>query len=105
MIRPLNDRENDLDFHFHNDLRGDRTMGHSLKRSLAVMLVCVFAIQPLAFAGIGNETTMYVGGTENQIKEGTEGKSSEKSETTFRFTYQHGELVIPYDQINDLEYG
>jgi hypothetical protein len=76
-----------------------------VKRIIAVMLLFSFAVEPLAFAGIGGGVTMYVGGTENQIKNGTEGKSSERDEKNFLFTYKHGALTIPYDQVNDLEYG
>jgi hypothetical protein len=44
-------------------------------------------------------------GTENQIKEGAEGTSSAKDEKNFTFEYKDGNLAIPYDQVNDLEYG
>jgi hypothetical protein len=76
-----------------------------MKRMVAVVMLCLLAIEPLAFAGIGSDVTMYVGGTENQVKDGTEGKSSEKDEKSFVFTYKNGTLSIPYDQVNDLEYG
>lgn len=76
-----------------------------MRRIVAFALVCFFAAEPLAFAGIGHDVTMYVGGTENQIKEGVEGRSSEKDEKNFLFSYKGGSLLIPYDQVNDLEYG
>lgn len=76
-----------------------------MKRIIAVMLLCSFAIEPFAFAGVGHDVTLYVGGTENEIKQGTEGKSSERDEKNFLFTYKHGALTVPYDQVNDLEYG
>jgi hypothetical protein len=50
-------------------------------------------------------TRQYVGGTVNSIKEGTEGHSSAKDENKFMFTYSGGQLAIPYDRVNDLEYG
>ena len=78
---------------------------HSMKRIIATLLLCLLAIEPLAFAGIGSDVTVYVGGTENQIKDGAEGKSSEKDEKNFIFHYKGGSLSIPYDQVNDLEYG
>jgi hypothetical protein len=59
----------------------------------------------LAFAGLGSEKTAYVGGTENQIKDGAEGQSSAKDERNFVFDYKGGNLAIPYSQVNDLEYG
>jgi hypothetical protein len=46
-----------------------------------------------------------VGGTENQIKDGEEGKSSAKDEKNFVFEYKNGNLAVPYDQVDDLEYG
>lgn len=76
-----------------------------MKRSTALLLVCALAFEVTAFAGLGNDKTEYVGGTENQIKEGTEGRSSAKDEKIFLFEFKDGKLGIPYDQVNDLEYG
>jgi hypothetical protein len=76
-----------------------------MKRSVAPLVVCALALELAAFAGLGSEKTEYVGGTENQIKEGTEGTSSAKDEKTFVFDYKGGNLSIPYDQVDDLEYG
>ena len=66
-----------------------------MKRIIAVVLLCLLASEPLAFAGIGHDVTMYVGGTEYQIKDGTEGKSSEKDEKNFLFQFKGGTLSIP----------
>jgi hypothetical protein len=76
-----------------------------MKRSIVFVLVCVFVLDMALFAGLGNDKTAYIGGTENQIKEGTEGKSSAKDDKKFVFEYKEGNLAIPYDQVNDLEYG
>jgi len=76
-----------------------------MKRIFAIVLCGLLFAEPLAFAGIGHDVTMYVGGTENQIKDGMEGKSSERDEKNFLFTYKGGSLTIPYEQVNDLEYG
>jgi len=76
-----------------------------MKRTISLVLLCLLAAEPVAFAGIGSDVTMYVGGTENQIKDGTEGKSSARDEKSFIFQYKGGSLSIPYDQVNDLEYG
>jgi hypothetical protein len=62
-------------------------------------------MEPVAWAGLGSDKTEYLGGTVNSIKEGTEGTSSAKDEKVFVFNYSGGKLEIPYDQINDLEYG
>jgi hypothetical protein len=76
-----------------------------MKRTLCLVLAIVIASELTAFAGLGNDKTAYVGGTENQIKDGTEGTSSAKDEKTFVFQYKGGSLAIPYDQVDDLEYG
>ncbi len=76
-----------------------------MKRSIAGVLVCLLALDFVAFAGLGSDKTAYIGGTENQIKEGTEGTSSAKDDKKFVFEYKDGNLAIPYDQVNDLEYG
>src|SRR5580658_1313861 len=76
-----------------------------MKRSVVFLLACALALQGAALAGLGSDKTEYVGGTENQIKEGTEGKSSAKDEKNFVFEYKDGSLPIPYDEVNDLEYG
>ena len=76
-----------------------------MKQSIALLLVCVLALDIVGFAGIGSDKTAYVGGTENQIKDGAEGESSAKDEKNFVFEYKGGKLAVPYDQVNDLEYG
>ncbi len=76
-----------------------------MKRSIALLLACAFAFETTAFAGLGSDKTAYIGGTENQIKEGTEGKSSAKDDKNYVFDYKGGSLSIPYDQVDDLEYG
>lgn len=76
-----------------------------MKRFVAFVVVCLIAFDFAAVAGLGSEKTAYIGGTENQIKEGTEGTSSTKDEKKFTFDYKGGSLAIPYDQVNDLEYG
>jgi hypothetical protein len=68
-------------------------------------LTCVFTLDFVAFAGLGSDKTAYIGGTENQIKDGAEGQSSAKDDKNFVFEYKGGKLAIPYDQVNDLEYG
>ncbi len=70
---------------------------------LAVALALLFDITTLA--GLGSNKTMYVGGTVTSIKEGSEGISSTRDEKLFEFDYKDGKLTIPYDRMNDLEYG
>jgi len=76
-----------------------------MKRSLALTLTMLLLMDAGLFAGLGSDKTMYVGGTVNSLKEGTEGKSSTSDEKVFVFTYGHGDLKIPYDRVNDIEYG
>lgn len=76
-----------------------------MKRFVALVLVCAFSLQFLAWGGLGSDKTAYIGGTENQIKDGTEGQSSAKDEKSFTFHFKGGALEIPYDQVDDLEYG
>ncbi len=76
-----------------------------MKRLISLFFVCLLLMDSLAFAGLGSGKTAYVGGTENQIKDGSEGQSSAKDEKNFVFEYKGGNLAIPYSQVNDLEYG
>ena len=76
-----------------------------MKQTIASVLIFVLFFYTLAFAGLGSDKTAYIGGAENQIKDGTEGESSAKDERAFIFQYKGGKLEIPYDQVDDLEYG
>jgi len=76
-----------------------------MRKLIATILVTVLSFEALAWAGLDSDKTMYVGGTVSTVKEGSEGKSSTKDEKVFVFNYQGGKLEIPYDQVNDLEYG
>lgn len=75
------------------------------KKVIAAVLICAFGFESLAWAGLGSDKAMYVGGTVSSLKEGTEGKASAKDETNFVFVYEGGKLEVPYDKIDDLEYG
>jgi|SRR5690242_11078205 hypothetical protein len=76
-----------------------------MKRKFALSLIFALILDLAAFAGLGNDKARYVGGTENQIKDGAEGTASAKDEKNFVFTYEGTTLTVPYDQIDDLEYG
>ncbi len=76
-----------------------------MKRSIAAFFIVLFLMEPALWARLGSEKTMYVGGTVNSIKEGSEGTSSAKDEKNFVFKYEGGQFSIPYDRVNDLEYG
>ena len=76
-----------------------------MRRTIALLLCVCYLFELAAFAGLGSSKTMYVGGTVNAIKDGTEGTSSAKDEKAFLFDYKTGKLTIPYDRIDSLEYG
>lgn len=76
-----------------------------MKRALAIALILAFGVEPLAWGGLGSKKTMYVGGTIPSLSQGMEGTSSTQDEKVFVFEYKGGKLSIPYDRINDLEYG
>ncbi len=76
-----------------------------MKRTVAAVLCFLFLIEPVMWAGLGSEKAMYVGGTVSSLKEGTEGTASAKDEKVFVFQHAGGKLEVPYDRINDLEYG
>ena len=76
-----------------------------MTRVIAAILLVLFALTTTAEAGLGSHATMYVGGTVTSIKQETEGKSSTDDEKAFLFEYQGGKLLIPYERINQLEYG
>jgi hypothetical protein len=76
-----------------------------MKRAAAIFVALMFFIVPASWAGLGSDKTAYVGGTENQLKDGAEGHSNTRDEKSFIFEYKNANLTIPYDQIDDLEYG
>ena len=76
-----------------------------MRRRVALILAQLFLFDSATFAGIGSHNTMYVGGTITTIKQETEGKSSTADEKVFVFQYKGGKLEIPYERINELEYG
>jgi hypothetical protein len=75
-----------------------------LKKSIAILLVCAFAV-PMAMAGVGSKSALYVGGTITKIKEGTEGKTSTHDEKVYTFAAKGTTISIPYDRVDSLEYG
>lgn len=76
-----------------------------MRKTIGLLLALVLLFDLSAWAGVGSKKTMYVGGTIASIKDGSEGTSSTQDEKVFVFNYKVGKLAIPYDRINDLEYG
>jgi len=76
-----------------------------MKKVLAMVLLSALVLDWSTLAGIDSKKAMYVGGTVSTIKEGTEGVASAADEKVFTFIYKGGQLSIPYNRVNDLEYG
>jgi hypothetical protein len=76
-----------------------------MKRSVAATLAALVLFSISAEAGLDGKKAQYVGGTVTAIKPETEGVPSTNDEKVFVFTYKDGRLAIPYDRVNDLEYG
>src|ERR1700676_4321018 len=76
-----------------------------MRKLIAATLAALFALSVPAGARLDSKKIMYVGGTVTSIKEQTEGLPSTNDEKIFVFTYKDGKLAVPYDRINDLEYG
>jgi hypothetical protein len=74
-----------------------------MRRATASLCIAVLLLQAIAWAGLGSDKAMYVGGTVG-VKEHAEGTTS-TADSGFVFTYKGGALTIPYDQVNSLEYG
>lgn len=76
-----------------------------MKRVVMLSFVAMFLLESAVWAGIGSESTMYVGGTVNTIRANSEGVSSVAGTNAFAFQYPGGYLAIPYQRIDSLEYG
>jgi len=77
-----------------------------MRKSLAAVLCFLLLCEAVPlWAGLGSDKAQYVGGTVSAIKDGSEGTASTKNEKAFVFNYDGGKLEVPYDHINDLEYG
>ncbi|HWG38139.1 MAG TPA: hypothetical protein VN690_10515 [Terriglobales bacterium] len=54
---------------------------------------------------VGGDKARYAGGTESQVKDNAEGTFSTKNADKCDFVADKDDLSIPYDQVDDLEYG
>src|SRR4051794_36130962 len=73
-------------------------------KRLVVLFLCLGLVTP-AFAGLGSNKTMYVGGTVGTIKAGTEGVGTTDNEKVYVFSHSGQKLEIPYDRVDGIEYG
>jgi hypothetical protein len=74
-------------------------------KKVVVAVLTMVLLVPLAFAGLGSRKAQYIGGTVSSIRDGSEGTTSTKDEKVYTFTFGGGELKIPYDRVDSLEYG
>jgi len=76
-----------------------------MRKTIVLVLVTIFVCEIALWGGLGSNKTMYIGGTVASLKQGAEGISSTADDKVFVFSYKGGDLKIPYDRVNDLEYG
>jgi predicted TIM-barrel enzyme len=76
-----------------------------MRRSLVSALALIVLFTMAGNSGIGSHSTVYMGGTVTSIPQAAEGTCSTEDEKIFTFQYKGGQLSIPYDRINELEYG
>lgn len=75
-----------------------------MNRLFALLVLAAFFLELPALAGVKSDQASYVGGTE-EIAEGVDGYALVGNEKEFIYEYPSGQLIIPYDQVDDLEYG
>ncbi len=62
-------------------------------------------ISPALLAGVPSKKAVYRGGTLSRLEPPAKGEVSITDQDAFVFHYRSGELRIPYDAVNSLEYG
>jgi hypothetical protein len=83
----------------------DAHMRSTILRLSCIFLSSLLVFNSIAMASVGSKDTAYVGGTIENLKAGSEGKSSTEDKKVFVFESKGGTVRIPYDEVNDLEYG
>jgi len=61
-----------------------------MRRSTALLLAGVLALDLVAFAGLGSDKTAYIGGTENQIKEERRERLPQRTRRTLSLSIKTG---------------
>jgi hypothetical protein len=77
-----------------------------MKRFIAIAMS--LALASAAFAGLGGDQALYIGGTVTAIPAGRAGKldlTSSQEQAVFRAKSLDGEIRIPYREVTSLEYG
>lgn len=73
-------------------------------KKIPTIAIAVSLLVAMAFA-VSGDKARYAGGTENQVKDNAEGTFSLKNDKNLVFTSDRSSLAVPYDEIDDLEYG
>ena len=84
-----------------------RDTKYGRQRAICRLLVVALAVSGLTtqlYAGVPSRKALYRGGT-LALVESTRGEMSTLDPVLFSFTHKHGDLRIPYEQVNALEYG
>lgn len=77
----------------------------SRRKAIGLVIAFALGLSTPGWAGVGSHNIEYAGGTISSLKPGTEGTCSTDDPKIFIFKSKKGNLAIPYDRINDLEYG
>lgn len=72
-------------------------------KNAVVFFLCVAFVVP-AFAGLGSDKSMYIGGTAQLNKESI-GAISTDDPKTLKFSSGSQTLIVPYDKVTGLAYG
>ena len=77
------------------------------RRAGFLLVAALFAnvISPALLAGVPSKKAVYRGGTLSSIRPSAAGTVTTTDFRHFVFRHDKGELRIPYDRINSLEYG
>jgi len=75
------------------------------RKFLLVTVSLANAISPALLAGVPSKKAVYRGGTLPDLKPSAQGEVSITDADEFVFRYRSGELRIPYEAVNSLEYG
>lgn len=75
------------------------------RKFLLVTVSLANATSPALLAGVPSKKAVYRGGTLPLLKPSAQGEVSITDTDEFVFRYRSGELRIPYESVNSLEYG
>jgi hypothetical protein len=77
-----------------------------MKRTVSILLVVCFLWNPLGVAAVRGKSARYVGGTIAAFKEAVNGKwDLDEKAAVFTAEKGAGQVTIPFDKIDTLEYG